>query len=106
MLLLPSTVALTIYANRAVSFLAGQAGFTLVIIVLFNLLGPAGWQIGITRLVDVVAGAAAGLLIGTVAWPRGATTAISGAAADLFESAAASLRVHRPHARRIVRASA
>jgi uncharacterized membrane protein YccC len=90
-LLLPSTVALTIYANRAVSFLAGQAGFTLVIIVLFNLLGPAGWQIGITRLVDVVAGAAAGLLIGTVAWPRGATTAISGAAADLFESAAAYL---------------
>jgi len=90
-LLLPVTVALTIYANRAVSFLAGQAGFTLVIIVLFNLLGPAGWQIGITRLVDVAAGATAGLCIGAVAWPRGAAAAISGVAADLFESAAAYL---------------
>jgi uncharacterized membrane protein YccC len=86
--LLPVTVAAAIYANVAISFLAGQAGFTLVIVVLFNLLGPAGWRVGVVRVVDVLAGALAGLLIGALAWPRGASATIGKAAADLFESAA------------------
>jgi uncharacterized membrane protein YccC len=89
--LLPVVVTAAIYANAAVSFLAGQAGFTLVIIVLFNLLGPAGWRVGIVRVVDVVAGALAGLLIGALAWPRGASANIGTAAADLLEAGASYL---------------
>jgi uncharacterized membrane protein YccC len=89
--LLPIVVTAAIYANVAVSFLAGQAGFTLVIIVLFNLLGPAGWGIGIVRIVDVVAGALAGLLIGALAWPRGASATMGRAVADLLETGASYL---------------
>jgi uncharacterized membrane protein YccC len=89
--LLPVVVTAAIYANVAVSFLAGQAGFTLVIIVLFNLLGPAGWRVGIVRVVDVAAGALAGLLIGALAWPRGASANIGTAAADLLEAGASYL---------------
>lgn len=87
--LLPIVVAMAIYANVAVSFAAGQAGFTLTIIVLFNLLGPAGWRIGIVRVEDVAAGAVIGLIIGALAWPRGATAAIAGATADLVDAAGA-----------------
>jgi uncharacterized membrane protein YccC len=89
--LLPVVVAAAIYANVAVSFLAGQAGFTLAIIVLFNLLGPAGWRIGLIRVEDVAVGALAGLGIGALAWPRGASATIGNAAADLLESASAHL---------------
>ncbi|HZV73347.1 MAG TPA: FUSC family protein, partial [Conexibacter sp.] len=91
--LLPVVVAAAIYANVAVSFLAGQAGFTLVIIVLFNLLGPAGWRIGVVRLEDVAAGALAGLVIGAFAWPRGASATIGTAVGDLLEAAAGYLVV-------------
>jgi uncharacterized membrane protein YccC len=91
--LLAFVVTAAIYANVAVSFLAGQAGFTLVIIVLFNLLGPAGWRIGVVRIVDVVAGALTGLVIGAVAWPRGASATIGKAAANLLEAAASYLAV-------------
>lgn len=85
--LLPVVVTAAIYANVVVSFLAGQAGFTLVIVVLFNLLGPAGWQIGIVRVVDVAAGTLAGFVIGALAWPRGAASTIGNATADLVEAA-------------------
>jgi uncharacterized membrane protein YccC len=84
--LLPVVVAAAIYANVAVSFFAGQAGFTVVIIVLFNLLGPAGWRIGIVRVVDVAAGGLAGLLIAALAWPRGASATMRTTAADLLEA--------------------
>ncbi len=91
LVMLPLVIAVAIYANVAVSFLAGQAGFTLVIVVLFNLLGPAGWRIGIVRFEDVLAGPLAGLLIGAVAWPRGASASIAAATADLLEHGAAYL---------------
>jgi uncharacterized membrane protein YccC len=88
---LPLVVAGAIYANVAISFFAGQAGFTLVIIVLFNLLGPAGWRIGVIRVVDVVAGALVGLAIGAIAWPRGARAAIAASVADLLAASASYL---------------
>lgn len=52
--LLPAVIALAIYANVAIGFVVGQAGFTLAIIALFNLLVPAGWRIGLVRIFDVV----------------------------------------------------
>ena len=50
----------------------GQAGFTVLVSVLFNLVEPIGWEIGVIRLQDVALGAAAGVVIGLAAWPRGA----------------------------------
>ena len=45
----------------------------MLVLVLFNLVDPIGWEIGIIRVEDVALGAAVGVLIGLAAWPRGAT---------------------------------
>ena len=46
-LLLPPAVLLAGLAPAAVSFAAGQAAFTLTLLILFNILAPDGWQIGL-----------------------------------------------------------
>ncbi|MDX6522460.1 MAG: hypothetical protein QOF08_3065 [Gaiellales bacterium] len=69
---LPFAVLLASYAPRAISFAAGQAGFTVVLFVLFNLLQPVGWQVGLVRLEDVAIGFAVSLGVGLLFWPRGA----------------------------------
>ncbi len=71
--LLPLAVFLAAYAIRAVSFAAGQAAFSFVVLVLFNLINPIGWQVGVIRVEDVAIGAGISLLSGLLIWPRGAT---------------------------------
>ncbi len=70
---LPLAVLLASYAGQAISFAAGQAAFSVVVLVIFNLLAPAGWRVGIVRLEDVAIGAAVSLLVGVMIWPRGAS---------------------------------
>jgi uncharacterized membrane protein YccC len=41
----------------------GQAGFTVLVSVLFNLVEPIGWEIGVIRIQDVALGAAAGVVL-------------------------------------------
>jgi uncharacterized membrane protein YccC len=60
------------YAPRAISFAAGQAGFTVVLFVLFNLIQPTGWRVGLVRIEDVAIGFAISLGVGLLFWPRGA----------------------------------
>jgi uncharacterized membrane protein YccC len=60
----------------------GQAGFTMLVSVLFNLVEPIGWEIGIIRVQDVALGVAAGVVIGLAAWPRGATGQLAQSLAD------------------------
>ena len=50
---LPIAVLLAAYAPRAISFAAGQAGFTITLLVLFNIIQPVGWQVGLVRVEDV-----------------------------------------------------
>src|SRR5207244_12323185 len=69
---LPLAVLLGSYAPRAISFAAGQAGFTVVLFVLFNLIQPVGWRVGLVRLEDVAIGFAVSLGVGLLFWPRGA----------------------------------
>jgi uncharacterized membrane protein YccC len=69
---LPLSVLLAAYAPRAISFAAGQAGFTVVLFVLFNLIQPSGWRVGLVRIEDVGIGFAISLGIGLLFWPRGA----------------------------------
>jgi uncharacterized membrane protein YccC len=69
---LPVAVLLAAYAPRAVSFAAGQAGFTVVLFILFNLIQPVGWRVGLVRVEDVAIGFAISLLVGLLFWPRGA----------------------------------
>jgi uncharacterized membrane protein YccC len=54
--------------------------------VLFNLVEPIGWQIGVIRIQDVALGAAAGVVIGLAAWPRGAAGQLAQSLADAIEA--------------------
>jgi uncharacterized membrane protein YccC len=74
--LLPPACLLTAYAPRAISFAAGQAGFTVAILILFDLIAPSGWQVGLVRLEDVSIGFAISLLVGMLFWPRGAAAVV------------------------------
>jgi uncharacterized membrane protein YccC len=69
---LPVAILLAAYAPRAISFAAGQAGFTVVLFVLFNLIQPIGWEVGLVRIEDVAIGFAISLGVGLLFWPRGA----------------------------------
>jgi uncharacterized membrane protein YccC len=69
---LPVAVFLAAYAPRAISFAAGQAGFTVVLFLLFNIIQPVGWTVGLIRVEDVAIGFAISLLVGLLFWPRGA----------------------------------
>jgi uncharacterized membrane protein YccC len=69
---LPVAVLLAAYAPRAISFAAGQAGFTVVLFILFNLIQPVGWRVGLVRIEDVAIGFAISLGVGLLFWPRGA----------------------------------
>ncbi len=84
--LLPVVTFAAFYLPGAMSFVAGQACFTLVIVVLFNLVKPAGWSVGLLRLEDVLIGAGIGLVIGMAIWPRGASRELRRGVGSLFES--------------------
>ena len=71
---LPPAILLAAYAPRAISFAAGQAGFTVVLFILFNLIQPTGWQVGVVRIEDVAIGFAISLGVGLLFWPRGAAS--------------------------------
>jgi len=87
-LVLPLVVFAAFYLPGTVSFVAGQACFTLVIVILFNLLKPAGWTVGLIRLEDVLIGAGIGLAIGLAIWPHGATPELRAALARLLSAGA------------------
>jgi uncharacterized membrane protein YccC len=76
----------------AVSFTAGQAGFTVALVILFNIISPAGWQVGLVRIEDVAIGCAVSLAVGALFWPRGAAGAFGTALAEAYAESAAYLR--------------
>src|SRR6185437_14817578 len=75
-LLLPPAVLIAGFAPAAISFAAGQAAFTLTLVIVFNILQPAGWRVGLLRVEDVAIGCAVSLLVGFLFWPRGAAVAL------------------------------
>jgi uncharacterized membrane protein YccC len=89
---LPVAVLLAAYAPRVMSFGAGQAGFTLVLLVLFNILQPVGWSVGLVRVEDVAIGFAISLAFGLLFWPRGASSLIRNSLAAAYEAAADHVR--------------
>ncbi len=76
----------------AVSFAAGQAGFTVTLLILFNIISPAGWQVGLVRIEDVAIGFGVSLVVGTLFWPRGAVAALAQALAEAYAECANYLR--------------
>lgn len=76
----------------AVSFTAGQAGFTVTLLILFNIISPAGWQVGLVRIEDVAIGCSVSLVVGILFWPRGATGIFRQSLTETYAECAAYLR--------------
>ena len=87
----PLAVLVAAYAPGTTPFLVGQAAFTVTIVVLFNLLVPAGWRVGLLRVEDVAIGCAVSLVVGVLFWPRGASSIVGDDLADSFRAGAAYL---------------
>jgi uncharacterized membrane protein YccC len=85
---LPVAVLIAAYAPRAISFAVGQAGFTVFVLVLFNLLAPVGWRVGLVRAEDVAIGLAISVGVGLLFWPRGAAALVRQDLATAYERAA------------------
>ena len=81
---LPFAVFVASYAPGTAPFVVGQAAFTVTIVVIFNLLAPAGWQVGLLRIEDVAIGCAVSVVVGAAFWPRGAAAIVGDDLADAF----------------------
>ena len=88
---LPIAVAVAAYAPGTLPFAFGQAAFTVVVVVLFNLLVPVGWDVGLLRIEDVAIGCLVSLVVGVLFWPRGAGSVVGDDLADAFRRGAAYL---------------
>jgi uncharacterized membrane protein YccC len=86
--LLPIAVLFAGIAPAVISFAAGQAAFTLTLLILFNLVQPAGWRLGIIRIEDVAIGFGVSLAVGLLFWPRGAAAALRQALAEAYADSA------------------
>lgn len=89
--LLPIALLVAGYLPEAVSFVAGQAAFTVLVVVLFNLISPSGWGVGLVRVEDVLFGCASALISGVLLWPRGAAAQIRRAEAEFYRRGAQAL---------------
>ncbi len=82
--LLPVALLIAGFAPTAISFAAGQAAFTLTLVILFNVLEPAGWRVGLVRLEDVAIGTAVSAGVALLLWPRGAAAELGAALRDAY----------------------
>ena len=80
--LLPVVAFGSSYVSRVGSFTAGQAMFTMMVLIVFNLMSPIGWKIGFARLEDILVGASVGLVVSVLLWPRGGAAAVQRAIDD------------------------
>ena len=88
---LPVAVLIASYAPGTAPFAVGQAAFTVTVLVLFNLLAPAGWTVGLLRVEDVAIGCAVSLVVGALFWPRGASGIVGDDLADAYRDGGAYL---------------
>ena len=80
--MLPIAVCAAAYCPGTAPFAAGQAAFTVLVAVLFNLIVPAGWKVGVVRIEDVALGCAVSVAIGALLWPRGVIGVVGDDLAD------------------------
>jgi uncharacterized membrane protein YccC len=88
-IVLPLAVLVAGITPTVSSFTAGQAGFTILVVVVFNIIEPVGSTVGLIRIEDVLIGAAVSVVVGLLFWPRGAGAQLAGALGDAYAAAAA-----------------
>lgn len=86
--LFPIVVFTAGYFPGGINFVAGQAAFGLLVIVLFELLDDPGAQTAVIRVETVAAGALTATVLSLVLWPRGARAAIAASVAEVYRAAA------------------
>jgi uncharacterized membrane protein YccC len=91
-LVLVPAVALIALGPVVFNFAVGQIGFTTTLLLLNNIVTPAGWSAGLVRLEDVGIGCAVSVAVGALFWPRGAGRALGTALAEAFSTAAGYLQ--------------
>ena len=75
-ILMPLLAFFAAYAPGAISLAAGQAGFTIFVIIFFSLAFGGGVQIGELRVMDVGIGLTVSLLMSALLWPRGVSAQV------------------------------
>jgi uncharacterized membrane protein YccC len=96
----PTVYAIALPFFMIVGFAAGpllglgwaQALFTLVITLVFAQVTPVDWRLAEARVLDVVVGAAIGVVIGLFAWPRGGSGELHRATGTFLADAARVVR--------------
>jgi uncharacterized membrane protein YccC len=68
---LPLVMLLAFAGGSVLGVAVGQAGFTLVVALLFAQVAPVQWQLAEVRVADVLIGGLIGAVIGAAVWPRG-----------------------------------
>ncbi|BCI50804.1 fusaric acid resistance protein [Mycolicibacterium litorale] len=91
-LLLPVVAFGSAYVPEIASFIAGQAAFTMMVLIIFNVIQPTGWAVGLVRVEDVVLGALVGATVSLLLWPRGASATVSAAVREACAVGAEFLR--------------
>ncbi|MDQ2638013.1 MAG: FUSC family protein [Actinomycetota bacterium] len=90
--LLPVVAFGSAFVPEIASFIAGQAAFTMMVLITFNLIAPTGWSVGLARVEDVVVGALVGVMVSVLLWPRGAAARVSTAIDRAFTVGATFLK--------------
>ena len=85
---LPIAVFVAAYAPGTAPFAVGQAAFTVTIAILFNLLAPVGWRVGVVRIEDVALGCTVSVVVGLLFWPRGVASVVGDDLADAYRAGA------------------
>jgi hypothetical protein len=88
---LPVAILIAGIAPAAISFSAGQAAFTVTLVVLFNIGQNPDWRIAVLRVQDIALGCAVSLVVALFFWPRGAAAAVDKALSEAYADAAAYL---------------
>ena len=82
---LPIVAFFAAYVPKVASFTAGQAAFNMLVLIVFNLIHPTGWQVGLIRIEDIVVGGAVGVAVSLLLWPRGSEKALTSAIDAAFD---------------------
>ena len=86
--LLPVAILIAGIAPAAISFTAGQAAFTVTLVILFNIGQNPDWHIVLLRIQDIALGCGVSIVVALFFWPRGAAAAVDKALAKAYTDAA------------------
>lgn len=84
--LLPLVSGGAVYAAGVLDDIWGQAGFTLMVVMVFDLIASGGWEVGLVRVETVAIGAAVSVVVCALMWPGGAATIVRSDVAEYFRT--------------------